>query len=186
MIQLPKLDDHQTWADAERDPRVNEESREALHGFGAMFGQGWRGWAASVPLTLQFFTAIENGSCEGVRLWQMVKALDGVPGSVGFARNALGSRVWREYVAAVMALELCSRVRAGGGDAEFIQRDQETSPDTRLRLAERWITVELKALHDPDELEPWGRFRTKSSGRSCLGAATARRPSRSPNLGIRV
>jgi hypothetical protein len=57
-----------------------------------------------------------------------------------------------------MTLEFCSRVRSAGGDAEFVQRDGDKSPDARVKILDRWVTVEFKALHDRDEMEAWYEF----------------------------
>ncbi len=161
VIQFPKMDGHRSWTDAMNDPRVDDDLRGALDGFRGIFGDGWLGWVKGVPFTTQFFLKLQNQQAQGVRLWRMVQGLREVSGVREFVRNAVGSKAWREYLAAAMTLEFCSRARAAGGDAQLVQRDQNPTPDTRLRIADRWITTEMKALHDRDEMNVWYTFEEK-------------------------
>jgi hypothetical protein len=57
-----------------------------------------------------------------------------------------------------MALEFCSRACACGSDVEFVQTGNEKTPDVRMRLADRWVTIEFKALHENEEIAPWYEF----------------------------
>ncbi len=158
MLVLPRLDNHQSWADSRKDPRAVGDALEALTGFEGMLGGDWSGWAEGVPLARDFFVSIQHQPAEGVKFWRMIRALDGVPGLAQVVTDGLANKAWTEYTAAVMALEFCSRVRAAGGGAEFVQRDHDKSPDARLKLVDRWITVEFKALHERDEMEVWYEF----------------------------
>ena len=79
MIVLPRLDNHQSWADARKDPRAVGEAIEALAGFEQMLGNDWRGWTEGVPLARVFFVRLQHQPAEGVKFWRMVRALDGVP-----------------------------------------------------------------------------------------------------------
>jgi len=158
MLVLPRMDNHHSWVDARKDPRAVGEAVEALTGFEGMLTKDWRGWAEGVPLARDFFVSLQHQAAEGVKFWRMVRTLDGVSGLAEVVHSGLANKMWKEYTAAAMALEFGSRIRAAGGDAEFIQRDHDKSPDARLRLVDRWITVEFKGLHERDEMEAWYDF----------------------------
>ena len=58
-----------------------------------------------------------------------------------------------------MSLEFCGRLRSAGCQVEFIQRnDDPHPPDCRIELDGRWVTIEFKALHEPDAMQPWHEF----------------------------
>lgn len=148
---------HRCWSDAENDPRATDESRDALARFKKLLGERWDGWERGVPLARNFFMSFQGREPEGVKLHRMIRALDGVRGLReivgGLARDSRA-----EYAAANMALELCSRIRAAGGEVESVRRQSTPTPDVRARVAGRWITIELKALHERHDMEVWCQF----------------------------
>jgi hypothetical protein len=158
MIQLPALDNFGSWTDAESDPRSVGDVGEALAAFRGILGTNWDGWRANAPLCRQFFMTFQGGAPEGVRLHKMVRALDGAKGVACFIRETLGRQRWREYLAGVMGLEFCSRIRKSAHDVVFVERTHEKSPDVRVRLVDREITFEFKALHESDDQEPWNEL----------------------------
>jgi len=82
----------------------------------------------------------------------MIRALEGTPNRDLLVRD-LGLPLWKDYVAAVMALEFCSRFRTSGCDVELIKPARKAPrPDARVMPANRWLTVEFKG---PNEKAPW-------------------------------
>jgi len=155
VLELPRMDDHRCWTDAEKDPRASLQDVEALRGFAAMVGDDWSGWRNGAPLACRFLVRLQGGPTEGVRLWRLVEQLRDVPGLVHVVRRELASKVWIEFYAGAMALEFCARARSAGCAVELVQRDSEKSPDSRVKLVDRWVTVEFKALHESEEMEDW-------------------------------
>jgi hypothetical protein len=151
---------HRCWSDAENDPRAVGEVIDALACFKALLGASWDGWERNVSLARNFFMSFQGREPEGVKLYGMVRALHGVRGLREIVKS-LAREARSEYVAAMMALEFCARARAVGCEVEFVQRSGSPSPDVRVKVAERWLTIELKALHDPDEMEAWYEFEQK-------------------------
>jgi hypothetical protein len=152
---------HRCWSDAEHDPRATGETLEALGCFKSMLGDPWDGWQRGAPLARSFFTPFQGREPEGVKLYRMIRWLDGARGLGDEVVECLAREAWDEYVAATMALEFGSRIRAAGGDAEFVQRDNTSTPDVRVKPVERWVAIELKALHERDEMRPWRDFEQK-------------------------
>jgi hypothetical protein len=148
---------HTSWSEAAKDPRATDLAVEALACFRRFLGDPWGGWERGVPLARDFFMSYQGLEPEGVKLYRLLRALDGVRGLAEIVRT-LGREARSEYVAAVMGLEFCAKARAVGCEVEFVTRNGSPSPDMRIRVAERWVTVELKALHDPDEMDAWHEF----------------------------
>jgi hypothetical protein len=121
--------------------------------FGGVFGDD--GVASDSPLAKAYHTAFQTGRPQCVRLHGMIMALEGTPNRDSLVRE-LGLPRWKDYVAAVIALEFCSRFRTSGCDVELIKADGKAPrPDARVMPAGRWLTVEFKGLHDPHEKAPW-------------------------------
>jgi hypothetical protein len=123
-----------------------------------MLGEAWPGWGAAFPFACQFFVDFQHKPPEGVRLWRMVQGLRGVSGFHDVVKSGLGGKSWSDYLAGVMGLEFLSRAQSAGCTVEFIERDSGRTADARITVVDRPITVEFKALHEPDELEPWSDF----------------------------
>ena len=54
-----------------------------------------------------------------------------------------------------MALEFASGLRRHGNRVRFVQTGSSKTPDLEVHLADRTLTLEFKALHEPEGLEPW-------------------------------
>jgi hypothetical protein len=148
---------HRCWSDAGNDPRATDESRDALACFKKLLGEQWDGWGRGVPLARNFFMSFQGLESEGVKFYRMIRTLAGVRGLREIVKS-LARDARSEYAAATMAMEFCSRIRAAGGEVEFVQRQSTPTPDVRVRLCERWVTMEFKALHERHELEVWYDF----------------------------
>lgn len=70
----------------------------------------------------------------------------------------LGSPSWQNHVAAEQALEFCARMCSFEHRVEVIQNTDAISPDVRVWLHDRPVTVEFKALHGPEDRAVWDRF----------------------------
>jgi len=160
MMIMPNMGGPKSWADAAWVARSTGEAA-AIAGFEPMIGAAWGGWLASFPLARQFFTSFQGAEPEGARLWRMVQSLAGLPNLAELVEHDLGGKVWQHYFSAVMTLEFVARWRAAGCDVELVARDRTKgrrptkTPDARVKVVDRWITVEFKALHDHDDLTPW-------------------------------
>lgn len=143
-----------SWQDAEADTGTVGEVSDAVRCFRSILGDRWKGWQKSSPLANVFAMSFQGGPREWVRLHRLIRELEGIPGRDRVVRD-LGSSAWTQYMAAVMALEFCGRLRRQGRETEFIQNTDEKSLDARVNLADRWITIEFKATHEPDEMKPW-------------------------------
>jgi hypothetical protein len=127
---------HRCWSDAENDPRAVGEVVDALTCFKGFLGDPWDGWERSAPLARNCFMWFQGLEAEGVKAYRMIRALDGVRGLAEVVMS-LAREAPREYAAAIMALELCARVRAAGGEVEFVQRDNGPTPDVRVKPVAR-------------------------------------------------
>jgi hypothetical protein len=111
--------------------------------------------AEDAPLVTHFHTAFQTGLPECVRFHRMISALEGTPNRNSLVRD-LGLPQWTDYVAAVMALEFCSKFRTSGCEVEVIKPDRSgPRPDVRVMPDNRWLTVEFKGLHPPNEKATW-------------------------------
>jgi hypothetical protein len=152
---MPMMGAFDSWQAAEADAGTVDEVARAVAYLRPILGEEWKGWANGAPLATVFTLSFQGGPREWVRLHRLVRTLEGVAERDSLVRRDLGSSAWTQYTAAVMALEFCGRLRGTGRAVEFIQATDAKSPDARVELARRWVTVEFKALHDPDEMKPW-------------------------------
>jgi hypothetical protein len=155
-IKMPKAGAWISWHDVEQ-ARLGDDVATAVTFFRATLGDDWLGWAEGRPLANSFLTAFQSCPAEGVRLHRMALALAGTA-NIDLIIKELGQRSWADYVAAVMALEFCSRFRAAGHAIEVVKPTHQRRPDSRAMLARRWATVEFKGLHDPDSKAVWDLF----------------------------
>ena len=157
-LQLPRnMGIPTSWNAAAESVRENPATRDAVEYFRRVLGERWRGWQQHSHLARSFHTSFQGGAREWVRLHLLTIALDGLD-NVNLLVKDLGSPAWQKHVAAAQALEFCGRMRAAGHRVEIIQNTDEVSPDVRVWLHERPITLEFKALHDPDEQIRWDNF----------------------------
>lgn len=154
LVQMPAMGGFQSWQEAEADLGTVGEVADAVRCFRSILGDRWKGWQKSSPLANVFPMSFQCGPREWVRLYRLIRELEGIPGRELVVRD-LGSSAWPQYMAAVMALEFCGRLRRRGRGTEFIQNTDEKSLDARVELANRWVTIEFKATHEPDEMTPW-------------------------------
>lgn len=155
-IKMPSVAGRMSWDDAARALR-DPEPAAAVVFFRAALGEDWRGWTAGAPLADAFVTAFQIGPPECVRLHRMIGALDGTA-NLDLVVKDLGSRSWTKYVAAAMALEFCSRLHVADHAVQLIKPDEQKRPDARVILADRWVMIEFKSLHDGDDHAPWEGF----------------------------
>jgi hypothetical protein len=156
---MPMMGGPSSWADAVGDEGTVGEFADAVAYFRRVLRENWNGWKKGAPFVTYFHTSFQGGPREWARLYRLARALDDVPGLEALVRSDLGSSEWTEYSAAVMSLEICGRLRGSGCAVEFIETGgQAKAADARMRLAARWVTVEFKALHEPDAVKPWNEF----------------------------
>jgi hypothetical protein len=154
----------ESWAAALTRAGAGTKMAEAVDYFRAVLGDDWAGWDGRSHLAHYFNTGFQGCDVEWVRFHQLAQALDGLPNLDTLIRKDLGSSEWRQYISAAQALEFCGRMRQHGHAVELIQNTHLTSPDVRVRLADRLVTVEFKALHDADARAPWDEFDVKLHG----------------------
>jgi hypothetical protein len=155
-LKMPMMGRVRSWAEAAEDPEAVGEFADALAYFRRVLREEWKGWEKGSPLATYFHTSFQGGPREWVRLYRLIRALDGVPNLEALLRSDLGSSEWTEYLAAVMSLEFCGPLRAAGHSVELIETGgQQSPPDARVHLGGRWTTVEFKALHQPDNMKVW-------------------------------
>jgi hypothetical protein len=118
--------------------------------------EDWKGWGNGSPLANQFGMSLQSGAPEWVRLCQLIGLLEHARGIEALVRKELGSSVWTQYVAAIMALEFCGRFAAMGNSVHFIETCGDEAPaDAFVDVAGREIRVEFKALHEAESSEKW-------------------------------
>jgi hypothetical protein len=145
-----------SWDEASADSRTNAELADAVVHLRRVLGEDWQGWKEGWPLATYFGMSFQNEPPEWVRLYRLVKALEAAPGTDALVRSDLGSSEWTEYSAAVMALEFCGRLRPSVRRVEFIETAGHLHPsDALVEIATRSLTVEFKALHNPDDMKQW-------------------------------
>lgn len=152
---MPMMGTVRSWDAAASDSTTCGEVAEAVGILRLMLGEHWKGWETGAPLATFFHTTFQGGPREWVRLGRLIHALEDAPNRHSMVRRDLGADAWTQYTAAVMALEFCGRLRLTGRAVEFIQTTDRKGPDARICLAGRWVTLEFKALHETDEMEPW-------------------------------
>jgi hypothetical protein len=144
-----------SWESAEAQAVSVEGMPDAVTYFRRVLGETWWGKATKAQHAVVFHTSFQDGPREWVRLHRLARALEGVADLDDLVRQGLGSRAWNNYVAAVMTLEFCGRAKAKGHEVELVANGNEKIPDARVKLSRRgWVTIEFKALHDPDEQQP--------------------------------
>lgn len=147
----------QTWVEAAAHASADREMADAVRFFRGILGEEWQGWRGDYHFARSFHTAMQGGPREWVRLFRLALILERSPGLEVLVKG-LGGATWRDHIAAEQALELCGRFRQAGHRVELIQNTHRVSPDTRVWLHDRPVTIELKALHDRDEQAPWTEF----------------------------
>jgi len=147
-----------SWREAWRICAKDRELARALAFLRKSLGLGWRGWEDAHPLATQFFTAHQGGDREGPRLVRMADHVSSCGTISGILKDELGSARWSDYCAAIMTLELCSRIRTSGREVRFTKRTHLKHADAVLVLDRREIAVEFKALHVSDRQRDWDRF----------------------------
>ena len=163
-LQMPAgLGRPQTWAEAAAHASSDREMVDAVVFFRGILDEAWKGWRGDHHFARSFHTATQGGPREWVRLYRLALALNRTPGLEVLVRG-LGGATWREHVAAEQALEFCGRFRQAGHRIELIQNTHMVSPDTRVWLHDRPVTIEFKALHDRDERAPWTAFEDEVMG----------------------
>lgn len=148
-----------SWDDVFKDPLTVGDVLAAAEYFHGALGEGWSGWVKRAPFAMNFHTSFQGREREWVRVWNLVRALHDAPNISGLVKRELGSSAWQVFRCAMMALEIGGRFRGHGHEVAFIEtRDLASPSDLLVTLVERPITVELKALYHPDQLEPWQRL----------------------------
>jgi transcriptional regulator with XRE-family HTH domain len=156
-IQLPKeIAAPRSWDEAIKCSNSIGPLRAAVDFFRPILGANWNGWTKRSHLARTFHTSFQ-GQLEWVRLHQAASLLDGVRNLASLVKD-LGSPEWPRHVAAAQALEFCGGMRAAGHRVEIIKNTDLVSPDVRVWLDDRPITIEFKALHDSDAQTPWDHF----------------------------
>jgi hypothetical protein len=155
-LQIPMMGRCRSWTDAVEDPASSGEFADAVAYFRGVLGEKWPGWLKGSPLATVFDVGFQGQPREWVRLYRLIRALDDAPGLASLLKQ-VGSSEWKSYMAAVMALEFCGRMRSSGVGVVFVETDDhESPPDAVLSIdPRRKMVVEFKALHDSDEAERW-------------------------------
>lgn len=145
-----------SWTDADDDPRNVGEFADAAAYFRKVLGEQWSGWRKGSPFATVFDISFQGQPREWLRLYRLIRALGDAPGLMSVLKQ-VGSSEWTSYMAGVMALEFCGRIRDSGVEVEFIETDNhESPPDVLLSIdPRRTMVVEFKALHDSDETKRW-------------------------------
>lgn len=157
-LQLPQdLAVPRSWEDAVASAGPHGRQREAVDYFRGVFGSSWSGWKQRCHLVRSFHTTFHGTEREWVRLHRLSRALGDID-NVQLLVKDLGSPAWQRHVAAQQGLEFCGRMRVAGHRVEVIRPTENKSPDVRVWLHERPVTIEFKALHDPDAQIPWDQF----------------------------
>lgn len=158
LLQLPRqIGIPTSWTAAADLVHNHPAMRDAVSYFRRVLGARWTGWQKHSHLARSFHTTFQGGEREWVRLHRLAIALDGVD-NVELLVKDLGSPSWQKHVAAEQALEFCGRMQAAGRRVEIVQNTHEVSPDVRVWLHDRPVTIEFKALHDPDAMNAWDEY----------------------------
>jgi hypothetical protein len=137
---------------------MSPELRAAFDFFRAVLGESWRGWMEGAPLAQCFGLCLQSRSPEWVRLYRLTLALEDVELRLrdALVKRDLGSSEWAQFMAAVMTLEFCGRLRPAGVAVALIETGGAKNPaDVEIDISGRQITVEFKAMHEPDGSEEW-------------------------------
>lgn len=146
-----------SWDDATESVHEHPEMRDAVEYFRRILGERWRGWQPPSHLARSFHTSFQGGRREWVRFHHLTRALNGLD-NVHLLVKDLGSPSWPRHISAAQALEFCGRMRAADHRVEIIQNTHLVSPDVRVWLHTRPVTVEFKALHESDKASKWTDF----------------------------
>ena len=166
LIQIPRMvgprsfDAAPSWVAKvlEYTPRDRQDLLAALEWFRVRLPADWPGWADGHPLCNQFFTRMNERPPLGVELHRMLIGLDDP--NLAVIVKQLASPAWEEFTAGRMTLELASRLRAGACKVELLT-ETRTGPvaDVRVKIAERWLTIECLALQaDASKHAAWRVF----------------------------
>lgn len=148
----------QSWEQAELAVANSADQAAALAFFRSTLGDGWPGWDRGYHLATQFFTAQQSGLPEGVRLAQMVRALDQCGNIDELVKKDLGGAAWNAYAAAIMTLDFCSAFASRGRPVMFSKRDHGKHADATVVLRDRPVVVELKGMHESEQEKRWALF----------------------------
>ncbi len=146
-----------SWDEASAQATDDREMSAAVAFFRALLGEEWKGWQEAHHLARSFHTATQGGPREWIRLHRLAQLFESTPALECLVAD-LGADTWRDHIAAEQALEFCGRFKRAGHRVEFIQTTHQVSPDTRVWLCDRPVTIEFKALHERDERAAWDGF----------------------------
>jgi hypothetical protein len=155
LLQIHTTSRIRSWGDAVADSRSVGEFADAVGYFRQVLGDCWAGWDKRSPLATVFDPSFQHGPREWVRLYRLIRSLRDTVELDEVVRRGIGSSQWVQYVATVEMLEFCARLVPNGCAVEFIKNASEKTPDARVNIAGRWITIEFKALHEADAKREW-------------------------------
>lgn len=157
-LQMPSgIGRPQSWEEASAQASDDVEMTAAVGFFRGLLGEEWKGWQEAHHLARSFHTSTQGGPREWIRLYRLAQLFEPTP-ALKLLVDDLGGSTWRDHIAAEQALEFCGRFHRAGHRVELIQNNHERSPDTRVWLCDRPVTIEFKALHERDERAPWNAF----------------------------
>jgi hypothetical protein len=126
--------------------------------FRRVLREGWRGWEKQAQFACRFYNGFQTTEREWVRYHRFACALGCGPNVEHLVKSDLGSHVWSEFMSAACTLEFLGSFQLAGHGAELIQNTHETSPDARLKIQNRWVTVEFKAMNPSEDQRAWSDF----------------------------
>src|SRR5262249_50159883 len=118
-LQLPRCAIPSSWDQAVSAAATNTNLREAVAYFRNVLGEDWP-WEAGRHLARSFYSRIQSEQLEWMRLYRLVRQLDGIA-NVELLVGDLGAAEWRRHIAGQQALEFCARFRAAGHRVEILQ-----------------------------------------------------------------
>lgn len=161
-IELPRTGNLRSFDDARRDDRCTTEAQRAIDVLARYLGDHWPGWEQGRPLANSFFVTFQHSEMtDGVRFARLVAELEPKVDREffgSFLRRLLGSSEWHDYFAADTALSFLAshaRVRI---PVEFVAEGSTPTPDARVTMADRPITVEFKGMFLPDSEKKFADF----------------------------
>jgi hypothetical protein len=153
-IRMPTAPRPDGWAWARSTAAALADSRDdgpavlaAVDYFESLLGRDWPGWKEGRPLANTFFTRANSETVAGVELHRVLALLEDEP-DIGEVVGQLKSAPWEQFVAATMVVELASRARQAGIETKLLRARGKTIADLRLKLNDRWVTIECLALHE--------------------------------------
>jgi hypothetical protein len=155
-LQMPMMGSIRSWKDAAEDPRSVGEFADSVAYFQNVLGEQWLGWRKGSPFATVFDISFQGQPREWLGIYRLIRALGDAPGLASVVKQ-IGSSEWTSYMAAVMALEFCARMRKTGVDVVFVETDDLESPPDVVQSIDppRRMVVVFKALHDSDEAKRW-------------------------------